>query len=267
MATFTSKRGLQWHYEIKGTGEPILMIHGFGGSGQWWHYQQAFLAPDFQVITVDLPGHGKSQWIPVSLKDMADDLGQLMNSIGDLNFSIVASSFGGLIASEIYRQMPDHRVMRISFVGSIPKFAREGNYPAGLDIDKIRTMSQQFEGNYATVLDMFFRSLFTMKERNSERFKSLRELRVNEPLPHREALKNFLTILEKTDFRDRVSKIICPLQYITGSEDYIAPKPIMDWISEHTYNARFDSIDGCGHLPFLTEVEEYNRLLDDFLLN
>jgi len=128
-------------------------------------------------------------------------------------------------------------------------------------------MSQQFEGNYASVLDMFFRSLFTMKERNSEQFQALKELRASEPLPQREALQHFLSILEKTDFRDRVSKIICPLQYITGAEDYICPPPIMAWISEHTYNARFDTIDDCGHLPFLTDVKEYNRLLDDFLLN
>jgi pimeloyl-ACP methyl ester carboxylesterase len=36
---------------------------------------------------------------------------------------------------------------------------------------------------------------------------------------------------------------------------------------QHTHNARFDFIDGCGHLPFLVEAKEYNRLLEDFLLN
>jgi pimeloyl-ACP methyl ester carboxylesterase len=67
--------------------------------------------------------------------------------------------------------------------------------------------------------------------------------------------------------RDRIASVICPLQFITGSEDYICPRPIMEWISEHTYNARYDFIDGCGHLPFLTEIKEYNRLLDDFLIS
>jgi pimeloyl-ACP methyl ester carboxylesterase len=54
---------------------------------------------------------------------------------------------------------------------------------------------------------------------------------------------------------------------VAGREDYICPPAIMDWMSQHTYNARFDFIDGCGHLPFLTEVKEYNRLLEDFLLH
>lgn len=266
MAQFLSKRGLQWHYTSQGKGEAILLIHGFGGSGQWWHHQQEFLNRDFHVVTVDLPGHGHSAWMPVTLNDMAKDMGQLMQNFGDINFSIVAASFGGLIAHELYRHMPE-RVMRISFVGSIPKFARSDNYPAGLDIERIQILSQQFEGDYGAVLDIFFRSLFTMKERHSERFKQLKDLRATEKLPHKEALLSFLKILEVADVRDLTSKIICPLQYITGQEDYICPRPIMDWIKEHSYNARFEYMKDCGHLPFLTDVEEYNRLLEDFLLN
>ena len=80
-------------------------------------------------------------------------------------------------------------------------------------------------------------------------------------------LKYFLNILEKADLRDRLASVICPLQFITGSKDYICPRAIMDWVALHTHNARFDFIKGCGHLPFLIEVEEYNRLLEDFLLN
>jgi pimeloyl-ACP methyl ester carboxylesterase len=106
-----------------------------------------------------------------------------------------------------------------------------------------------------------------MKERESERFKWLKQLRQNEPLPQREALKSFLDILEKADLRDRIASVICPLQFITGTEDYICPRPIMDWMASHTYNARFDFMAGCGHLPFLIEAKEYNRLLEDFLLN
>ena len=77
----------------------------------------------------------------------------------------------------------------------------------------------------------------------------------------------FLDILEKTDLRDRLSSMICPLQFITGSEDYICPRPIMDWVAAHTPNARFDFMQGCGHVPFLVETQEYNRLLKDFLIH
>jgi pimeloyl-ACP methyl ester carboxylesterase len=106
-----------------------------------------------------------------------------------------------------------------------------------------------------------------MKERESGRFKWVREMYRKEILPKREALKFFLEILEKADLRDRVASVICPLQFITGTEDYICPRAVMDWMAGHAHNARFDFIEGCGHLPFLIEVEEYNRLLEDFLLS
>ncbi len=266
MPYFKTIRGLNWHYDISGEGEPVVMIHGLGASGNYWQAQRDFLHTDFQVITLDLPGHGQSSWMPLSLTDMAVDIRQILASLGVAQFSLLASSMGGLVALELYRMMP-HDVMRICLVGSIPKFARSSNYPAGLDIDKIRTLSKQFDGDYATILDIFFRSLFTMKERESENFKWVKQLRQQEPLPRREALKHFLDILEKTDLRDRIASVICPLQFVTGTADYICPRPIMDWVAEHTYNARFDFIEGAGHLPFLVEAAEFNRLLEDFLLN
>ena len=266
MPHFKTHRGLSWYYETSGTGEPVVMVHGLGGSGRFWQAQKDFLEADFQVITIDLPGHGRSDWMPLSLSEMALDLCQILNGIGVAQFSLVASSMGGLVALELYRMVPQE-IMRISLVGSIPKFARGPHYPAGLDIARIRTLSQQFDGDYAAILDIFFRSLFTMKERHSEDFKKVKAMRQAENLPTREALKHFLEILEKTDLRDRIASMICPLQFITGTEDYICPRAIMDWVAEHSYNARFDFIEGAGHLPFLVDVKEYNRLLEDFLLN
>ncbi len=282
MPVLRTHRGLDWHYEASGTGDPIVFIHGFGGSSRWWQAQKEFLRDGYEVITVDLPGHGTSGWMPVTLNDLAVDLHQIIAGLGTPPFSIVASSFGGLIALELYRMMPG-AVMRISFAGSIPKFSRGPGYPAGLDIDRIRTLSKQLDpstvaqdvvpaevsglrGDYASILDIFFRSLFTMQERDSGRFQWIKELNSTGPLPQREALKCFLDILEKADLRDRLSSIICPVQFITGREDYICPQPIMAWVAEHFLNARFDVMDGCGHLPFLTKPGEYNELLEDFLI-
>jgi len=266
MPFFKTNRNLNWHYEVSGTGDPIVMIHGLGASGNYWKAQKDFLQTDFQVLTLDLPGHGQSAWMPVNLLEMAVDIRQILNSLGISQFSLVASSMGGLVALELYRMIPQE-IMRFSMVGAIPKFARGPHYPAGLDIERIHTLSRQFDGDYASMLDIFFRSLFTMKERQSERFKWVKELRAKEPLPQKLAVKHFLEILEKADLRDRIASVICPLQFITGTEDYICPRAIMDWVAGHAHNARFDFIDGSGHLPFLVEIKEYNRLLEDFLLN
>ncbi len=265
MPEIITERGLGWHYETSGRGEVVVFIHGFGGSLRWWQAQQEALSDGYHTVVVDLPGHGQSAWMPVTLRDMAVDLRQIITHLGIDHFNIVASSFGGLLALELHRLMPE-AVMRISFVGSIPKFARGRSYPAGLDIDKIRTLSSQFDGDYGAILDIFFRSLFTMKERESQRFEWVKKLRQAEALPQRDALKYFLDILEKTDLRDRLASVICPVQFITGSEDYICPPLVIAWVAEHFLNARFDIIEGCGHLPFLTKPDEYTNLLESFLI-
>jgi len=264
MPFFKTHQGVNWHVETVGTNEAVVFIHGFGASGRWWQAQTDFLHTDYQVITLDLPGHGQSSWMPLTLTEMAVDIREILNSLGIAQVALAASSLGGLVALELYRLMPQS-IVRICLAGSIPKFARADNYPAGLDIDKIRTLSGQFDGDYASILDIFFRSLFTMQERQSDRFKWIRDLRHKEPYPQREALKFFLDILEKADLRDSLASVVCPVQFITGAEDYICPRPIMDWVAAHTPHARFDFIEGCGHLPFLVKAPEYNRLLADFL--
>jgi len=265
MALIKTRRGSEWHVETTGTGETVVLIHGFGASGCWWQAQKDFLGAGYQVVTPDLPGHGQSSWTPSTLAQTAMDLGDILNSLGVVQVNLVASSLGGLVALELCCLMPEN-IKCLSLVGSLPKFARGDHYPAGLDIDKIHILSRQFDGNYLSVLEIFFRSLFSMKERQSDRYKSVKDLYRTQPLPGREALKSFLDILEKADLRDRLTSINCPVQFITGTEDYICPRAIMDWLSARMPRARFDFIDGCGHLPFLVEAKEYNRLLGDFLV-
>ncbi len=266
MTTFKSSRGLAWHYDVIGTGDPLVFIHGFGGSGRWWFHQVEFLAKDFQVLTLDLPGHGQSGWEKVTLRDMAVDVRQILNSVGLSHVNVVASSFGGLVALDAYRLMPEN-IMRMSLVGSLPKLVRAPGYPAGLEVKDIQKLKEQCAKDSAGTLDIFFRSLFTAKERQNPHFQRLKSLRVQETIPQPETAAAFLDILEQADLRDRLASVICPLQFIAGSEDYICPRPALEWVAAHAHNARFDFIEGCGHLPFLTDVEEYNRLLEDFLIN
>jgi len=52
---------VQIYFEIHGTGEPLLLLHGFSGSGQDWLPSAAAWGPHFQLILPDLRGHGRSK--------------------------------------------------------------------------------------------------------------------------------------------------------------------------------------------------------------
>ncbi|WP_164512519.1 alpha/beta fold hydrolase [Nocardioides baekrokdamisoli] len=92
-------------YEVHGTGEPIVLIHGVGHRRQAWDPIVPLLANDFQVITIDLPGFGESGPL-VMKKGHAEDalrkeLIETVAFLGIENPHVVGNSLGGLIALEI----------------------------------------------------------------------------------------------------------------------------------------------------------------------
>src|ERR1700733_13684504 len=105
MPYFKTNRGINWHYEISGSGDAVVMVHGFGASGHIWQAQKEFLETDFQVMTLDLPGHGQTSWMPLTLTEMAMDIRQILGNLGTPQFSVLASSMGGLVALELYRMI------------------------------------------------------------------------------------------------------------------------------------------------------------------
>ena len=70
--------GLRMYYEIHGTGEPLLLLHGAFGAIDLWGPILTTLAEHHQVIAVELQGHGHTADIidrPLSYEQMADDVG------------------------------------------------------------------------------------------------------------------------------------------------------------------------------------------------
>lgn len=75
--------GTEIFYEVKGEGEPILFLHGMGGTWMMWEPQMSFFSRNFRMIMVDLRGHGQSgNNFPndnFSFEIMADDLKYLLD--------------------------------------------------------------------------------------------------------------------------------------------------------------------------------------------
>ena len=265
MPYLKTPRGLDWHYESSGDGETIFFIHGFAGSLRLWEEQRNHFQTGYSVMAVDLPGHGQSAWQPSSLNDLALDLKFIWQQLDLHQVNVVASSLGGLLALKLFRICPE-RFQRISFVGALPRFARTMDYPAGLDIDKIRRLSQQFKDDYPGMLEIFFRSLFSRRDREDPSFAAVKALRAQDKLPLEEAAQTYLNILEKEDLRDMLAGLPYRVQFITGSEDTLCPLEVMHWLKGAVPHGRFDFIDGAGHLPYLSRSTEYNRLLEEFLM-
>ncbi|MEU0566713.1 alpha/beta fold hydrolase [Nonomuraea sp. NPDC005983] len=89
-------------YERRGTGEPVVLLHGIGANRQAWDAVMPLLTAEHEVITVDLPGFGESpdlpDGLPHDLPTVVAGLGAVFSALGLERPHVVGHSLGGLIA-------------------------------------------------------------------------------------------------------------------------------------------------------------------------
>ncbi len=93
-----------------GSGEPVLLIHGMGSAATAWKPIIPALRKTSLVITVDLPGHGKSPMDfaqPMDPKSLAEAVFRTMDELGIEKFNVVGNSLGGWVALEMAALKPE----------------------------------------------------------------------------------------------------------------------------------------------------------------
>jgi 3-oxoadipate enol-lactonase len=114
---------LSIHYLQRGRGEPLLLIHGLGGSGADWAFQVAALEHRFRVIVPDLPGSGHSSppRSEYTIPGFASALWKLMDHLKIDRPNIVGFSLGGAVALEMAALRPDC-VPKLGLINSLATY-------------------------------------------------------------------------------------------------------------------------------------------------
>jgi 3-oxoadipate enol-lactonase len=99
--------GTQLYYEVAGTGDTVVFIHGLGADRRVWDAQFAVFAEHYRVLRYDVRGHGKSA-VPTSERySHADDLKALLNNFGIVRAHLIGQSMGGEIALNAALNYPE----------------------------------------------------------------------------------------------------------------------------------------------------------------
>jgi pimeloyl-ACP methyl ester carboxylesterase len=120
--------GLKMYYEIHGTGQPLILIHGGLGSTGMFEPILPALSKDREVIAVDLQAHGRTADIdrPLSYEAMADDVAGLIRYLKIDKADVMGYSVGGEVALRVAIQHPES-VRKLVIVSAT--FRRDGWYP------------------------------------------------------------------------------------------------------------------------------------------
>ena len=107
-SNFVSSGKHRWHIQIKGTGNCILLLHGTGSSVHSWSDVFKQLSQRFEVVAVDLPGHGFTKLGTKqrsSLTHMSADIITLCNQEGINPDYVIGHSAGAAVALEISKTL------------------------------------------------------------------------------------------------------------------------------------------------------------------
>ena len=118
--------GMEMYFEIRGEGEPLLLLHGGGGAGVNW--QLIFPEPPsgYQLITPDLRGHGRTaNPLPgFTFRQLSMDVFALLDRLGITQFKAIGMSLGAKTLLHIATQQPD-RVKAMVLVSATPYFPEQ----------------------------------------------------------------------------------------------------------------------------------------------
>jgi pimeloyl-ACP methyl ester carboxylesterase len=138
--------GLKMYYEIHGTGEPLVLLHGgFMTITNNWEGWIGELSKTRKVIAVEVQGHGRTADIPrePSSENLADDVAALLGYLAISRADVLGYSMGGGVALQVAVRHPD-RVRRVVVISST--FRRDGAVQEGVEaISKIT--AEDFKGS------------------------------------------------------------------------------------------------------------------------
>ena len=118
--------GAEIHYREYGSGEPLLLLHGFGGCGDVWEPFLAALAAQYRIIVPDLRGHGRSTnpSNEFTHRQSAEDVRELLDQLGVQRVRAMVISTGGMTLLHMATRYPD-RVERMVLIGATTYFPEQ----------------------------------------------------------------------------------------------------------------------------------------------
>ena len=255
--------GIELHYEESGSGDPVVMIMGFGGDHQAWAFQVPAFAEGYRVITFDNRGAGQSEGpdVAYSTRMMADDAVGLLDVLRIERAHVLGVSMGGMIAQEVALNHP----RRVRSLQLHCTYARPDQYMLALmeAWRSIRTKATVEEWMRTVALWLF--APRTYQER-SDFVEAIIQTALANPYPF--SLTGFLRqgdAIRAHDTLDRLPTLACPTLVSVGTDDILVPPRFARQIASTIPKAQLRTFPDLGHAYFWEDPTAFNTMCLDFL--
>ena len=267
MTTITTTDGARISYTRRGKGKTLVMVPGWSCSARFFDRNVEVLGRSFDVVTVDLRGHGQSPDPAYGhrIARYAADVRDLLNELDCTNVTLLGWSMGGAILWSYFELFGRHRIDSLIFVDQSPrqyfsadwKWGSTGVYDAqalaALETQLLYDSRGSAEG---TVMGCHY------GEVPSDELAFFADQIELCPPAVRAAIMADHTNL---DWRDLLPRIDLPSLVLVGRQSAIFPWRGSAYVGEKIPGARTEFFEHSGHMPFWQESERFNAVVSDFV--
>lgn len=269
MLFFETNDATKIFYEEKGSGPPLVLLHGWSGSSAYFVNNFDNLAHTFRVIRYDQRGHGASQNTAHGrrVSRLAMDLNNLLDHLGLECAAVLGCSMGSAVIWAYVELFGCSRLKAAIFVDQSPYqlYAPDGSWRLGsnglFSAAALAHLCAMLRTNARDCHNATVDACLTRQATQSER-----DLFVAESLrADGTFLGDLMADHNANDWRPALPLVTCPALVVAGKKGKIFPWEGVAFAANHMPKARLEVFDEGSHWVYFEEAERFNTLVTEFL--
>lgn len=239
----------------------VVFIHGAGGNSSIWYKQVRAFSAHFNLLLVDLRGHGRSPGAiesgkAYSFEDIAADVVEVMDHLGIAKAHFVGVSLGTIVIRQL-AEMQAERVSSMVLAGAIAKLDFRGKFFVGLG----RTFK-----NVLPFMWLYKLFAFVIMPRANHAESRNFFIREAQKLARKEFLRWYKLTGQLTPLLRRFEAVLpdIPTLYVMGRQDHMFLPTVADMVAR-TKAATLEVVEQCGHVVTIEQAQRFNEAAIRFL--
>jgi pimeloyl-ACP methyl ester carboxylesterase len=252
-------------YADRGTGRPLILLHGVTMSSRFFDRNVRPLAEAHRVIAVDFRSHGESPRHEGghTVAQYARDLRHLIEALDLRDVVLVGWSMGSMVAWDYQRQFrDDHRLAGHVVVSQSPSDLKRDDWEHGfLDVPSLVEVLREAQEDWAAALGAFLPAMFMEEPTDEDLAWMVAETAKVGP----NAGTAILVDQTFRDYREDLFHVDVPTLLAWGRDEKIVPLSAAAEMQRRLPNAELVVFEHSGHCPMFEEPEAFNAAVARFV--
>ena len=271
MAFFMTSDGAQIFYEDEGRGEPVLLVHGWAVTHEFFRFQTEVLKKNYRVIGMDLRGHGQSDRSEITeynltIERLAQDVQELIRHLSLKNVTLMGWSMGVLVLYDLIRQYGCDNIRRMILIDMSPKTVNSEDWSYGQARNEVPAATMGWLNicvtNWKQAAEIFAPLMCENGQPGAPDLMEWVLERTRNNVPH--VMTSLVISMSAQDYRSLLPDISCPVLLTHGEGSVLYGKEHGEMIHSMFPSSELAILPG-GHMLMMEYPDAFNRVMLDFL--